>query len=135
MITLIKRIYRTEEECAGLWTSEAFDAIHEDWFFNWPDFCERFEFMGLDGETGEYGPTHEPMWSTWWRISEWLDQVWISEHPEETAEAGFTLIYLDGELFALGVDGAGYGFLEAHWVPLYRARALKWHDEASEEDD
>ena len=131
---MIKRIYRTEEECAELWVSEAFDAVREGWFFNWPDFCERFEFMGLE-ETGKYGPTHAPMWSTWWRVTEWLDQVWISEHPEETAEAGFTLIYMDGELFALGIDGAGYRFLDAHWVPLYRTRGLKWHDGAKREDD
>lgn len=24
--------------------------------------------------------------------------------------------------------GAGYSFYTEHWIPLYKARGLKWHD-------
>ena len=132
---MIKRIYRTEEECAELWKSECFSPVEAEWFTNQPDFFETFEFFGEDGETEEYGYIDMPMWSTWWRVCDRFDEVWISEHQEETVAAGFTLIFRNGELFALGIDGAGYGFLEAHWVPLYRSRGLKWHDENTKETE
>ena len=28
------------------------------------------------------------------------------------------------------MDGCGYDFYLEHWVPLYKARGLKWHDES-----
>lgn len=31
-----------------------------------------------------------------------------------------------------GIDGAGYNFYEAHWLPLYNARGLQWHDTETE---
>lgn len=27
---------------------------------------------------------------------------------------------------------SGYDFYEAHWIPLYEARGLKWHKESEE---
>lgn len=33
------------------------------------------------------------------------------------------------EIFdTIGIDGAGYDFYEAHWIPLYEARGLHWHE-------
>jgi hypothetical protein len=45
-------------------------------------------------------------------------------------QAGF-LVYepkeFDGHILA--IDGGGYDFYEAHWVPLYLALGLKWHEQ------
>lgn len=30
--------------------------------------------------------------------------------------------------YFFGIDGAGYDFYESHWLPLYEARGLMWHD-------
>ena len=31
------------------------------------------------------------------------------------------------------IDGAGYDFYESHWIPLYKARGLQWHETETEE--
>ena len=126
---MIKRTYRTEDDCAHLWVQECFQNVDSGWITDRPDFWERFEFYGEDGETCEYGPVDPPMWSTWFEPVDALDVDWIEGHTRTVAELGFTLIYADGYFYALGIDGAGYNFYTAHWIPLYRRRGLKWHDE------
>ena len=27
-----------------------------------------------------------------------------------------------------GIDGMGYDFYDEHWLPLYEARGLQWHN-------
>lgn len=70
-----------------------------------------------------------PMWGTLWTFGEGLDEDWARENPELLAQCGFR-IFEDqetGDIY-IGIDGAGYSFYEAHWIPLYRARGLQWHD-------
>jgi len=45
-------------------------------------------------------------------------------------ESGF-LVYEPTEFngHVLAVDGGGYDFYEAHWVPLYLALGLRWHEQ------
>ena len=75
----------------------------------------------------------DSLWGTWF-IPCAPEAEWIEEHKEEVADCGFTLIFDadDHGLFALGVDGAGYSFLIKHFLPLYRARGLQWHDRGEE---
>ncbi len=42
-------------------------------------------------------------------------------------ETGIYAFYIDDEL-VLGINGAGYDFYEAHWIPLYEALGYNWHD-------
>ena len=42
-----------------------------------------------------------------------------------------TLVGAVASVFALGIDGAGYDFYDAHWVPLYRLRGFTWHKETA----
>lgn len=37
--------------------------------------------------------------------------------------------------YLIGIDGAGYDFYKAHWLPLYKARGLHWHKEDKEESE
>lgn len=45
---------------------------------------------------------------------------------EDVASTGFVAIDIDGDLY-LGVNGAGYDFIDAHWVKLYQALGYSWH--------
>ena len=70
-----------------------------------------------------------PMWGTMWMFGDSADQHWIEDEGNMAlmADAGFR-IYDANELgYIFGIDGAGYNFYEAHWIPLYKKRGLKWH--------
>ena len=70
----------------------------------------------------------EIMWSTLFEAKDNTIKDWILENYEKIIkEAGFTIIDLsrenEGEYETgvfLGVNGAGYDFYEAHWIPLYK---------------
>ena len=70
----------------------------------------------------------EVMWSTLFEAKDNTIKDWILENQEKIiTEAGFTIIDLsrenEGEYQTgvfLGVNGAGYDFYEAHWIPLYK---------------
>ena len=70
----------------------------------------------------------EIMWSTLFEAKDNTIKDWILENHEKIiTEAGFTIIDLsrenEGEYQTgvfLGVNGAGYDFYEAHWIPLYK---------------
>jgi hypothetical protein len=70
-----------------------------------------------------------PMWGWVFSPDDPCDQKWIRKHADKVAECGFIVYETDEIGVYLGVDGAGYDFYESHWLPLYRARGLKWHDE------
>lgn len=67
-------------------------------------------------------------WATLFAPRERLDQEWMLEHAEQVAQLG--LFVFESEDFGclLGIDGAGFDFYEAFWIPLYRLRGLKWHE-------
>lgn len=47
---------------------------------------------------------------------------------ERVGDTGFFAREIDGHL-VLGVHGYGYNFLDQHWIPLYRAFGLRWHEQ------
>ena len=49
------------------------------------------------------------------------------------SECGFRIYYSEKYGYFFGIDGAGYDFYEAHWIPLYKARGLKWHENDDKE--
>jgi hypothetical protein len=75
-------------------------------------------------------PTHAfPVaWSTLFAPRDRLDQNWILEHAEAVAKLGLYVFQSEDYGCLLGIDGAGFDFDEAFWIPLYRLRGLKWHD-------
>lgn len=75
-----------------------------------------------------------PMWSTMWSFGDSCDDYWLEEEDgiRIMSECGFR-IYEHVEFgYFFGIDGCGYDFYEAHWLPLYNARGLQWHDELAE---
>lgn len=76
-----------------------------------------------------------PMWGTMWMFGDGIDDYWVSEMDglQIMADCGFR-IYETVEGIVFGIDGAGYDFYEAHWIPLYKARGLQWHETETEEE-
>lgn len=131
----IMRKYESKEECVGLFVDENFDAFPSWTVTEQPGFFESWDFVGYDTEYDDekdedvevYGGVCVPMWNDWF-IPNWFVRHFIEEHEEEVAAMGFTLVYHDGNLFALGVDGAGYSFRDTHFTRLYDAMGITWHE-------
>ena len=72
-----------------------------------------------------------PMWGTMWSFGDNLDDMWLKDFGglELMSELGFRVYEHDDFGYYFGIDGAGYDFYEAHWIPLYKARGLEWHKE------
>lgn len=126
---MITREYKTKEECVGLFMDEEFEAFPSWVVTDSPDFYDHWEFVSTldDDEDEEYGCTHEPMWNTWF-IPGGLVSRFIERNDEKVMDMGFTLIYHDDELFAIGIDGCGYSFRDTHFTRLYDAIGFKWHE-------
>lgn len=70
-----------------------------------------------------------PMWGTLWQFSDSCDNWWIEEDDglQKMVECGFRIYQHDEWGYFFGIDGCGYDFYEAHWIPLYKARGLQWY--------
>ena len=73
-----------------------------------------------------------PMWSTMWTFGDHYDEEWALSHLHEMANMGFRIYRTPDFDCIFGIDGAGYDFYEAHWIPLYRALGYQWHDPETE---
>lgn len=78
-----------------------------------------------------------PMWGTMWTFGDSADDYWLSDLDgiRLMSNCGFRIYEHDEWGYFFGIDGAGYDFYEAHWIPLYKARGLHWHDERTEISD
>lgn len=131
----IIRKYETKAECVGLFIDECFDRFPSMVVTEQDGFYDSWRFEGLlDGEDTDdedeldtYGSTHMPMWTDWFIPDYWVEGF-IERNPEIVAECGFTLIYHEGWLFGIGVDGAGYSFRDTHFTRLYDAMGITWHE-------
>ena len=73
-----------------------------------------------------------PIWGIMWAFPDQIDIEWatgeyLGPHLQEIADCGFRIYQSDDFGILLGIDGAGYNFYDAHWIPLYKARGLHWH--------
>lgn len=77
-----------------------------------------------------------PMWGTMWSFGDSADDWWLEEGNgiEIMSECGFRIYESDEFGYFFGIDGAGYNFYDAHWIPLYKARGLQWHDPVAEQE-
>lgn len=92
--------------------------------------CERDidSVIELTTPDEEYTYSFLPMWGTVWTFEEWLDDEWARRNINILQECGFRVYDNEDLGLFFGIDGAGYDFYEAHWIPLYEARGLQWHD-------
>lgn len=75
-----------------------------------------------------------PMWGTMWSFGDSADDYWLEEMGgiDLMSQCGFRIYESEDFGYIFGIDGAGYDFYESHWVPLYKARGLQWHDPMTE---
>lgn len=71
-----------------------------------------------------------PCWGTMWSFDDSCDNGWFDYDNgiQKMSECGFRVYESDEFGYFFGIDGAGYDFYEAHWIPLYKARGLQWHE-------
>lgn len=60
-----------------------------------------------------------PMWGIMWRLDKKTER-WALDNIDKVSKIGLRMYVLTNGRILLGVDGAGYDFFEAHWVPLYK---------------
>ena len=98
------------------------------------DYDEPVEVDEVDFEVERY--EYLPMWGTMWSFGCSCDNWWIEEKEglQTMADCGFRIYEQKDFGYIFGINGAGYDFYEAHWIPLYKARGLKWHDEKTEKE-
>jgi hypothetical protein len=70
-----------------------------------------------------------PMWGAMWSFNSSADNWWLddSNNLQKMADCGFRIYRQEDFEYIFGIDGGGYDFYEAHWIPLYKARGLQWH--------
>lgn len=77
-------------------------------------------FCGLDDMEVE-NRDFLPMCSKMWHIKEGDDWLRRGDRVLLMSRCGFRVYESTEYGFYFGIDGAGYDFYEAHWIPLYRA--------------
>lgn len=93
-----------------------------------------FEEYGCDFQVNR--DSFLPMWSTMWSFKDICDTDWLEtkEGLQAMSECGFRIYETDNGDYYFGIDGCGYDFYESHWIPLYKARKLQWHDDVAEHE-
>jgi len=92
------------------------------------DNGETVEVEAGDFEREDYGGL--PMWGTMWTFGDSCDDWWLENGGLQLmANCGFRIYEQEDFGYIFGIDGAGYDFYEQHWIPLYKARGLHWHNE------
>ena len=86
----------------------------------------------IEAESGEFEIQRDdyfPMWGTLWSFDDSCDDYWLEEMGglQIMADCGFRIYKQEDFGYVFGIDGCGYNFYEAHWIPLYKARGLQWH--------
>lgn len=77
-----------------------------------------------------------PMWGTMWQFGDSADDYWLEKMDgiRIMSDCGFRIYESDDWGYFFGIDGCGYNFYEAHWIPLYKKRGLQWHDTETKRD-
>lgn len=91
----------------------------------------------IEARDGEFEVEYDcmlPMWRWMWSFDDSADDYWLEELDgiRIMSECGFRIYEHEEFGYFFGIDGCGYDFYEAHWIPLYKARGLQWHDEVAE---
>ena len=70
-----------------------------------------------------------PLWGTMFSFEHPMDNEWLDDKKNlrKMADCGFRIYRQEDYGYIFGIDGAGYDFYEVHWIPLYKARGLRWN--------
>jgi len=136
MITNSKQHYNTKIRQPG---NKAMEAAAQKWVREFNCIPQNIIVKLMDSDSDEivevtpFAKTEYesflPMWGTMFSFSDPLDNEWLSEpgNLQAMIDCGFRVYQQEDYDYIFGIDGAGYDFYEAHWIPLYKARGLQWH--------
>lgn len=119
-------LYKTIREATLAWVHE-FNAIEtgmiKELMNNRP-----WDWRECDEPSGYH--EQMPMWGTMWSFSDSTDKYWLEELNglQSMTELGFRVYESNDYGYFFGIDGAGFDFYEAYWIPLYQKRGLHWHE-------
>ena len=93
------------------------------------------EVVEVTPRTADEADTFLPVWGTMWSFDNSADNAWLEEKSnlQAMADCGFRIYQQEDFGYIFGIDGAGYDFYDAHWIPLYKARGLQWHHAGNDE--
>lgn len=125
------RVYLYSSDKYGMIVSHT---LGSNWYTVETDDDETLELEEEDFEVQRDG--FLPMWGTLWAFGDGIDNWWLEECGglQFMADCGFRIYEQEDYEYIFGIDGAGYDFYESHWIPLYRARGLHWHDPETEKE-
>ena len=82
------------------------------------DYDAITEITIPEDEAG-FNPLHNVLYAA----PDCLWDEWISENAQRLYDVcGLRVFHNEETGYMLGIDGAGYSFAEAHWIPLYKMR-------------
>jgi len=127
--------FKSEKKACELWILRDFSQVPTDLLERayGPDYSDITILAPTPEDYEDLEEYYEenpkiPMWGWVFIPDDPLDAKWIRQNAKKIAEECGLIVYETPELGVyLGVNGAGYDFYEAHWLPLYRLRGLKWH--------
>lgn len=122
----------TELEACRLWVQRDMYAIPYsvvEKLMQVSDYNDILEVTPWTEEEEERSRDYLPMWGCMWAMSDPCDKDWLENNFDTMKKCGFRIYESEDYEYIFGIDGAGYNFYEAHWIPLYRARGFHWHDE------
>lgn len=93
------------KEMVGNWGEYATEDVKDSLLRNLTPLEEWDEFV--------------PMWGTMYVLDEKAER-WALDNIDKVTEIGLRLYVLTSGTVVLGVDGAGFDFCQAYWVPLYK---------------
>ena len=112
---------KTIEDATHYWIETQLDSIDADMLKDLDDAYGNVVLLAGEPEYDKF-----PMWGTMWSFKDSCDTQWLIDNSDKMAELGFS-IYDTPYGYFFGIDGAGYDFFFQHWIPLYKARGLRWH--------
>lgn len=127
--------YDTLTEACHAWV-DSFNAIPVsaiEKLWEASDYADFEEITPYDDDWDEDLESQFPMWGTMWSFSDPCDEEWangeyLGPHLKEMMDCGFRIYESEDFGIVFGIDGAGYNFFDEHWIPLYKARGLRWHE-------
>jgi len=121
----------TIEEACKKWVARDFSSIPTQLIIKaYKDNPEELECLNSEDYFDDRPLYHWPAtWGWLFHPDDSTDERWISENIQEVEECGFLIYESDECGILLGIDGMGFDFYEAFWIPLYKARGLQWHSE------
>ena len=120
-------LFETRKDAVYHWV-ETFDAIPQDLLIEWNESKDGYGLRRLTPykkDTEDY----YPMWGTMWSFHDSTDNWWLENNLDVMNELGFVVFESEDYGYFFGIDGAGYDFYDAHWIPLYEKRGLRWSKE------